>query len=539
MKVCIIQPAYSTDFSKTDEFFKDELRLLSQCDESMDLIVMPEMCDIPCLAKTRELADIAVSKYNEAILNAAKETAKRCNAMLFICARSEEETGARNTTYAINRQGEIVGKYFKQHLTPGEVSNIRLDSDYTFEWSVPTIVEMEGLRFAFLTCYDFYFYEAFANIARQKPDIIIGCSHQRSDTHLALQIMSQNLAYNTNAYVVRSSVSMDESSDIGGASMIVAPTGEVLANLYSKVGLATVELDPHKKYYKPAGFGNPPSAHYEYIEKGRRPWKYRPAGSAIVKDNDIMPYPRTCAHRGFNKNKVLPENSLPAFGAAVAMGAEEIEFDLWFTKDGEIVSIHDSTLERVSNGTGKVYDYTLAELKELDFGVIKGEPHERFAGMKIPTFEEILKKFACHCIMNIHLKTGGEKPEYLGKVVDLIKKYDCEKYVYFMSGDDNLLERLQSEYPEIPRCCGGGKARWEIVERAIKYGCKKVQLFKPCFNQEMVDKAHAHGILCNVFYADDPKEAQDYLDMGIDVILTNDYNIISQVVAKKEKYITY
>ena len=55
----------------------------------------------------------------------------------------------------------------------------------------------------------------------------------------------------------------------------------------------------------------------------------------------------------------------------------------------------------------------------------------------------------------------------------------------------------------------------------------------------MVDKAHAHGILCNVFYADDPKEAQDYLDMGIDVILTNDYNIISQVVAKKEKYITY
>ena len=116
MKVCIIQPAYSTDFSKIDDYFQDELRLLSQCDESMDLIVMPEMCDIPCLAKTRELADIAVSKYNEAILNAAKETAQRCNAMLFICARSEEDTGARNTTYAINRQGEIVGKYFKQRV---------------------------------------------------------------------------------------------------------------------------------------------------------------------------------------------------------------------------------------------------------------------------------------------------------------------------------------------------------------------------------------------------------------------------------------
>ena len=52
-----------------------------------------------------------------------------------------------------------------------------------------------------------------------------------------------------------------------------------------------------------------------------------------------MPYPRVCAHRGFST--IAPENSMPAFGAAVAMGAEEIEFDLWYTKDGEIVSIFD------------------------------------------------------------------------------------------------------------------------------------------------------------------------------------------------------
>ena len=66
-----------------------------------------------------------------------------------------------------------------------------------------------------------------------------------------------------------------------------------------------------------------------------------------------------------------------------------------------------------------------------------------------------------------------------------------------------------------------------------------MQLFKPYFNQEMIDKAHAHGIICNVFWSDDPAEAQEFLDMGIDVILTNDYNRISQVVARKEKYITY
>lgn len=531
MKVCIIQPEYSSDFEKIDYYFEEQLKLIDSCDESMDLIVLPESCDIPCLARTKEQSEEASLKFNVRLLEKAAETARRCNAMVFVNARSNEKGGLRNTTYAFNRSGEIAGKYYKQHLTPGEVSRLQLDSEYSFEFSEPTVIELEGLRFGLLTCYDFYFYEAFANMAREKLDIIIGCSHQRSDTHRALEIMSQSLAYNTNTYVIRSSVSMGESSPLGGASMVVAPTGEVLVNMYSKVGLATVDIDPCEKYYKPAGFGNPPSAHYEYIELGRRPWKYRPAGSAIVRHDEIMPYPRVCAHRGFKT--VLPENSMPAFGAAVAMGAEEIEFDLWFTKDGEVVSIHDPTLDRVSNGTGNIWDYTLAELRELDFGVKRGE---HFEGMRIPTFEDILKKFSCHCVMNIHLKTGGGKPEYLDRVVKLIKKYDCEKYVYFMTGDDSLLERLQREYPDITRCCGAGKDKWGIVDRAIKYGCKKVQLFKPYFDRKMIDKAHENGIICNVFWSDDQKETEEFLDMGIDVILTNDYHRIATVVNKRMKY---
>ena len=530
MKVCVIQPPYSIDHSLSDACFDKQLELMAACDESMDLIVLPESCDIPCLASTAQQRAQSVEKYNARLLEAAAATAKRCGALLFANARSFSEGGMRNTTYAFDREGRMVGQYHKQHLTPGEVTKVRLDSDYTYEFSSPTVVEIEGLRFGFLTCYDFYFYENFANLARENLDFVIGCSHQRSDTHRALAIMSQFLAYNTNAYVVRASVSMDETSDIGGGSMVVAPGGEILTNLYSKVGLATVEIDPAAKYYKPAGFGNPPAAHYEYIEKGRRPWKYRPAGSAIARYDEVMPYPRTCAHRGFNT--VLPENSLPAFGAAVAMGAEEIEFDLWFTKDGQLVSIHDSTLDRVSDGTGKVWEYTLEELRQFDFGSKRGA---EFAGMQIPTLEEILQKFACHCVMNIHLKTGGDKPEYLQKVVDLIHQYDCEKYVYFMSGQDEVLERLQREFPHIARCCGAGDGKWEIVERAIRYGCQKVQLFKPYFNQEMIDRAHAHGIRCNVFWSDDAEECQRFLEMGIDTILTNDYHRIARVVKQYQK----
>lgn len=221
---------------------------------------------------------------------------------------------------------------------------------------------------------------------------------------------------------------------------------------------------------------------------------------------------------------------MPAFGAAVAMGAQEIEFDLWPTKDGEIISCHDLNLERLTGEKGFVLDLTLEQLRQYDFGSKFGE---KFKGMKILTFEEILKKFSCHTVMNIHIKTyGNDAPvdrNHLQKIIDLVRAYDCEKHVYFMCGHDGVLAALQEMAPDIARCVGAGDDPWGMVERALRYGCKKIQLFKPHFDQAMIDKAHANGIICNVFWSDDPQEAKQFLDMGIDTILTNDYNLVSQI----------
>ena len=150
MKVCIIQPKYSSDFLMSDECFAEQLKLIDQCDESMDVIVLPESCDVPSFAGTSEKAKLSVSKFNKILMDKISETAKRCNAIVFVNARSYEESEAgRNTTYAFDRSGNIVGKYFKQHLTGTEVRKTRLDSDYTFEHSEPTVIEIEGIRFAF------------------------------------------------------------------------------------------------------------------------------------------------------------------------------------------------------------------------------------------------------------------------------------------------------------------------------------------------------------------------------------------------------
>ena len=533
MKVCLIQPPYSTDYSKSDDYFNTEIELLNKCDDTMDIIVLPEMTDMPCLCKATEQRLLSIEKYNDAKIKKAKETAKRCNAILFINARYKTEKGYRNTTYAFNRNGEIAGLYFKQQLVPNEMKHEETDLSYVFESDEPTIVEIEGIKFGFLTCYDFYFYENFANIARYNPDVIIGCSHQRSDPHTVTEIICRFLAYNTNSYVIRSAVSMDVNSNIGGGSMVVSPDGTVMLNMLSQTGLETVDIDITKKYFKAAGFGNPPSAHYEYIEKGRRPWKYRNGGASVVSNENDMPYPRVCAHRGFNT--IAPENSMPAFGAAVAMGAEEIEFDVWSTKDKVLVSCHDCDLERVSNGSGKIYEHTYEELLGLDFGIKFGE---KFKNLKIPTFEEILQKFAGRVIMNIHVKIWDANFEdpMIEKIVSLIKKYDAEKHIYFMTNNDKMIKRVMEYAPELKCCVGwnGNKEPLSMVDRAINLGVKKIQLYKPYFNQETVDKAHENGIICNVFKSDDTEETKKFLSMGIDTILTNDYNLISQVVNKNK-----
>ena len=294
------------------------------------------------------------------------------------------------------------------------------------------------------------------------------------------------------------------------------------------------------------------------------------------------PYPRICAHRGFNT--IAPENSMPAFGAAIAMGADEIEFDLWWTKDGEIVSIHDPVLDRVSDGSGFVYEHTYSELLQYDFGVKTGP---EFKGLRILRFEDILEKLACRTIMNIHLKSAvcknqdpaaeeqnsasanpcaaakeqngtGSSPariivgEYndpasgtnqrfwipeghLEKIAALIRKYHAKEYCYFKVGEHGMLAMLTKIAPEIARCAGAGADPYEdYAETAMRYGCSKIQLFQPYFAQnppdyaeKMIAKCHENGIRVNYFWADDPEEAVRYLKMGVDTVLTNDYHRVS------------
>ncbi len=239
----------------------------------------------------------------------------------------------------------------------------------------------------------------------------------------------------------------------------------------------------------------------------------------IILPDASLPYPRICAHRGLHVS--APENSLPAFGAAIALGADEIELDVLPTKDGVLISMHDRKLERISDGEGMEYEYTYDELMRLDFG---SKFSEDYRGLCVLRFSDVLSKLGRSVIMNIHMKMWdvaiGE-PDY-EKVAALIRKYSCEHHSYVTSISLEHLANFKRIAPEIARCYAFNCIKSDsisCIDTCAEMGIEKIQISDP--TREIIAYAHSKGIVCNIYHAEKPEKAAKLLDMGADTILTN------------------
>lgn len=219
-----------------------------------------------------------------------------------------------------------------------------------------------------------------------------------------------------------------------------------------------------------------------------------------------------CAHRGLSAR--MPENTLPAFAAALALGADEIEFDVRLTKDSQLIVSHDATLDRISDGCGQLCDFTLAELKELNIGLKHGWQ------VSFCTASEVFEQFANKLTFNIHLKEHGDG-YLIEQLLRLVEKYNAYDHVYF-AASPNVLEWMEKVAPQIPRVAiQHPRDTMGILEMAKKYHCAGVQFWHGLFDSELVRKCHEENIFCNVYYGDTAEDYQTYFDMGMDTILTN------------------
>ena len=146
------------------------------------------------------------------------------------------------------------------------------------------------------------------------------------------------------------------------------------------------------------------------------------------------------AHRG--ASGYAPENTLQAFQLAQEQGADGIELDVQLTKDGEVVVIHDETIDRTSTGKGYVRDYTLAELKKFSFH----NHMEKYKGVKIPTLREVLELVKPGKMeVNIELKTGiFWYPDIEEKTMKIVKEAGMEDRVIYSSFNHYSVQKVRS-----------------------------------------------------------------------------------------------
>ena len=152
------------------------------------------------------------------------------------------------------------------------------------------------------------------------------------------------------------------------------------------------------------------------------------------------------SHRGFSRD--YPENTMIAFKKAYEENFQWIEFDIQFSKDHKLVVIHDDTVDRTSNGLGKVSAFLLDELKRFDFGSWKGE---QFHGERILELGEVFNEFAGKLRMNIEVKfddirtqSEGTRCKLISSLVEMIHQEEMEQRVILSSFNHQLLTEIHT-----------------------------------------------------------------------------------------------
>ena len=233
-----------------------------------------------------------------------------------------------------------------------------------------------------------------------------------------------------------------------------------------------------------------------------------------------------CAHRGAMATH--PENTLPAFQAAIEAGAHMIEFDVQLTEDSELVVIHDLSVDRTTDGSGRVAGLTLAEIRQLDAGSWKSS---EFKGERVPTLDEVLEIMPLNIWLNIHIK--GED-EVGALVAEKVREHNRLHQAFIACGA-GAAAKAREAVPGIMICnMDRRKANMDYVKETIEMDAAFIQLRGEIY-PEFADYARLlkdNGVRINYFGTDDADEIKLLFDYGVDFPLVDDILSSIHVVAE-------
>jgi glycerophosphoryl diester phosphodiesterase len=254
-------------------------------------------------------------------------------------------------------------------------------------------------------------------------------------------------------------------------------------------------------------------------------------------------YPLVMAHQG--GNGLWPDNTLYAFERAVDLGVDVLEMDIHSTADGVLVVIHDSTVDRTTDGSGALQDFTLPELKTLDaahhWTPDEGQTHPyRGQGITVPTLEELFVAFP-EMPMNIEIKQA--EPSIAAPLCRLIRDHDMVDKVLVVSFHKEATEEFRDVCPEVI----SGTTQNEVIalfalsklhlERAYgpAAGAAQVPEYRSglhVITQRFVDAVHARRLQVHAWTVNEETDMQRLIDLGVDGIITDYPDRLLQVLGR-------
>lgn len=249
-------------------------------------------------------------------------------------------------------------------------------------------------------------------------------------------------------------------------------------------------------------------------------------------------HPIRFAHRG--STILWPENTMVAFQEAADLGCMYLETDLHVTKDGVIVTFHDDSLERLTNGKGSVKEWTWDELRKLD-AAYHFQPESEYPlrdrGIRIPSLEEVMKTFP-DVMLNVDLKQAGIEQ----LVADFITQHGFQDRLMLASFNDRRLRRCRSLLKNrVATSAGTLEAGifWAFsrIKKSFNISADALQL--PVHqgriritDEKLIKAAHALGIQVHVWTVNDPGEMRRLLELGVDGIVTDRIDLLNRLLSK-------
>ncbi len=232
-------------------------------------------------------------------------------------------------------------------------------------------------------------------------------------------------------------------------------------------------------------------------------------------------------HRG--AGGLAPENTLSAIKTGLANGVQRIEVDVRQSKDGQIICIHDVSIDRTTNGKGLVKDLTFEQILKFSAGI---KFSEAFKNEKIPLLEEAILLTANKAVLLIEIKDGDEVyPGIEKKVVDLINKHKTNSYCIVHSFNDSVLFRIHkmdssivlhklliADFPFLQLLTDGNL---KITNLEYYHFAAEFSTFSKFTTSRLINHVHRLNKKINVWTVNDKKQIGRLINMGVDGIITD------------------